>query len=507
MKLHADWKVPKESLGQQVTKVLPLGGLFLSFCDVVSDVRIVCRISIEIDIHRKSVVSSVSDDFKDDLKLKLQQLKARGCTPKTLSVFCVAAEQFSSTANQVTSLLSSYGIQTVLHVAPMGSNVHFDSQSGALSVMISASASDVKTSIEEESQNFRVLIVEDSLPVQKLLTNAYSSMRNVEIVGFARSAAEALKIFNEKRPNFVSLDLNLENSTGLDFLRDSEFSKRLIKSKVASVLVTDCNPKEGTIVLDAFELGASCYIPKPNVSSLASFQLELKSFFSELAFHWNRKVSDKKNHFDRQELYMRNFQLIAFGSSTGGTEVLIDVLSELPENSPPVLIVQHMPPQFTKMFAERIQLRTGIPTIEVFESQPARRGHIYLAGGGVHMRVVRPSKSGMGLMLEADVDGPAVNRFKPSVSVLFGSIADAGVAKQSLAFVLTGMGNDGAKEMTAIKKAGGVTVGQSSETCAVYGMPRAVDELGGLNVSLSPQKMRELLKNLLSSSQSLRASS
>jgi two-component system chemotaxis response regulator CheB len=113
----------------------------------------------------------------------------------------------------------------------------------------------------------------------------------------------------------------------------------------------------------------------------------------------------------------------------------------------------------------------------------------------------------MGLMLEADVDGPAVNRFKPSVSVLFGSIADAGVAKQSLAFVLTGMGNDGAKEMTAIKKAGGVTVGQSSETCAVYGMPRAVDELGGLNVSLSPQKMRELLKNLLSSSQSLRASS
>lgn len=505
MKLHADWKVPKKSLGQQVTKVLPLSGILLSFCDVVSDVRIVCRISIEMDMHRKSVVSSVSDDFKDELKLRLQQLKARGCTPKTLSVFCVAVEQFSSTANQLISLLSSYGIQTVLHVAPMGSDVHFDFQSGTLSVVISAS--EVANSIEEQSQNFRVLIVEDSLPVQKLLTSAYSSMRNVEIVGFARSAAEALKIFNEKRPNFVSLDLNLENSTGLDFLRDTEFSIRRIKSKVACALVTDCNPKEGTIVLDAFELGASCYIPKPNVSSVASFQLELKNFFAELAFHWNRKVSDKKNHFDRQELYMRNFQLIAFGSSTGGTEVLIDVLSELPENSPPVLIVQHMPPQFTKMFAERIQMRTGIPTIEVFESQPARPGHIYLAGGGVHMRVGRPSRSSTGLILEADVDSPAVNRFKPSVSVLFGSIADAGFAKQSLAFVLTGMGNDGAKEMTAIKKAGGVTVGQSSETCAVYGMPRAVDELGGLNVSLSPQKMRELLKNLFGSRQSLRASS
>lgn len=190
-----------------------------------------------------------------------------------------------------------------------------------------------------------------------------------------------------------------------------------------------------------------------------------------------------------------DFDLVAIGSSTGGTEVVKYLLQKLPKEFPPIVVVQHMPGDFTAAFATRLNQQTGRPTIEVQKPTLLKWGHAYIAAGGTQLEV---KKRGTSLFVVPN-DGPPVNRFKPSVSCLFGSMGNLMIASRSVAIILTGMGSDGTREMLRLRQMGAFTLGQSESSCAVYGMPRAAAELGALEVQASPNEMVAIFNPLLKS--------
>jgi len=185
---------------------------------------------------------------------------------------------------------------------------------------------------------------------------------------------------------------------------------------------------------------------------------------------------------------IKDFDLVAIGSSTGGTEIVKLLLEGFPKDCPPIVVVQHMPGNFTEAFANRLQQQTGRPTVELRTPSELMWGHAYIAAGGTHLTVEKRGTSFFGVPM----DGPPVNRFKPSVSQLFDSMDDLMIASRSIAIMLTGMGSDGAREMLRLRELGALTLGQSEESCAVYGMPRAAADLGALQIQTSPEEMVEI---------------
>jgi len=188
----------------------------------------------------------------------------------------------------------------------------------------------------------------------------------------------------------------------------------------------------------------------------------------------------------------KQFDLITIGASTGGTEAIKSVLTNLPADLPPIVMAQHIPPVFSTSFANRLNDHSNMIVIEPTESMPLQNGHAYLAPGDKHLRVV--SKGGR-LHIELD-DGPPVNRHKPSVEVLFDSVAKT-VNKRCIAVMLTGMGADGATAMKRLDDLGAHTIAQDKESSVVWGMPGAVVNLGGAQEQLPIGKIGQRLKDLL----------
>lgn len=339
----------------------------------------------------------------------------------------------------------------------------------------------------------QVLIVEDSKPIQKILEKIYSGMSHVEVVGIESTVKGAFDKYNDLKPDLISLDMNLEDGTGVDLLNKIKFVNQVGDNKSKCVLVTDCSINEGNLVFDALSLGASSYVQKPKASDLESFANDLNELLTEFTRSQSSPhllpIEEKSD--ENISINLSKKRLIAIGSSTGGTEVVRDLIGGLPKNSPPILVVQHMPGQFTKLFSERIQRQTGRPTYEVSDLTELKQGCAYLAAGGRHVTV---EKRGSNLYARP-TDTEPVNRFKPSISVLFQSIFNVGLSESAVAIILTGMGRDGSEELLKLKNAGSLTIGQSQKSCVVYGMPRAAAEIGALCWSGSPTEIvRKLSK-------------
>ncbi len=339
-------------------------------------------------------------------------------------------------------------------------------------------------------QKIRLLLVEDSLSMRKILRTIYERIPDVEVVGETGSWESAAKLFKELKPNFVSLDMKLDDGTGNDFLRSVAVLPSFQKSKI--LLLTDCGASDGPMVMDALALGARYYIQKPKSGELREFWPMLNEFVSGLFIE--TKSSESFQSLTADEVLKRGQKtdFILIGSSTGGTEVVRQFIARLPRNCPPILIVQHMPESFTGVYAQRMQQTTGRPVHEVRSEMKIQWGSAYIASGGMHLQLTK--KNG-GFFVDAN-DGVPVNRFKPSVSVLFSSAQALGIASRSVAIMLTGMGRDGAEEMVHLKKAGALTMAQSRETCAVYGMPAAAVESGAVDYVDSPEGMISLLGRL-----------
>lgn len=341
------------------------------------------------------------------------------------------------------------------------------------------------------SNPIRVLIVDDSALIRSLLTEIISSDKRMEVVGAAHDPYDARNMIKSLNPDVLTLDIEMPKMNGITFL------KNIMRLRPMPVVMISTLTQSGApATLEALELGAVDFLGKPKGDSdgLADY----KDVIIEKVFH---AASAKIYHRDiatRQKKQLispvkgkklrRNF-ICAIGASTGGTEAIQDVLIDLPEQSPPIVIAQHIPAMFSTSFAQRLNKNCAITVYEAQHGQPIQEGCAYLAPGSQHLVV---AKKPTGEYICQLTDTEPVNRHKPSVEVLFHSVVEK-AQKNAIGVLLTGMGADGAEGLLSMRDGGCVTVAQDEQTSVVWGMPRAAVELGAANEVLPLGKIGEFI--------------
>lgn len=341
----------------------------------------------------------------------------------------------------------------------------------------------------------RVVVVDDSALVRQVLRELIDAEPDMEVVGVAADPVAAREVIRCTSPDVITLDVEMPRMDGLEFLR------RLMRLRPTPVVMVSSLTERGSeVALRAMELGAVDVLAKPKVGiadGLMEYRHELadkirtaararvacvradvaaaRTADAVLPVTLSRVASTEK--------------LIVIGASTGGTEAIKEVLTRLPPDAPGVLVTQHMPEAFTRSFAQRLD---GLCRIRVKEAEHGERvlpGHAYVAPGHSHLLLRR---SGANYVTELS-QGPAVNRHRPAVDVLFRSTANA-AGQNALGVILTGMGKDGAAGMLEMKRAGAYNIAQDEATCVVYGMPREAVAAGGVDEVLP---LREIAGRLL----------
>lgn len=321
----------------------------------------------------------------------------------------------------------------------------------------------------------RVLVVDDSLFMREYISSALSTDDGIEIVGKAADVYEARDKILELKPDVMTLDINMPKMNGIDFL------KRLMPQYPLPVVVISA---VSSSVFDALDAGAVDFITKPELRTERDKQQFISEMTVKIKIASIAKVGQHKHNPARQmlgtnEISAAKSGIIAIGASTGGTEATLNILQGLGNDLPGIVIVQHMPPVFTRLYAERLN---SICTMEVREAKDKdviKPGTALVAPGGLQMSVVR---RGGGFAVECR-EGEKVSGHCPSVDYLFDSIAKLkGINR--LGIILTGMGSDGAKGMLAMKQSGAYTIGQDKKTCVVYGMPAVAYNVGAVDIQL-----------------------
>jgi two-component system chemotaxis response regulator CheB len=322
----------------------------------------------------------------------------------------------------------------------------------------------------------KVLIVDDSAVVRKILSEALSTFRDIEIVGTAVDPYAARDKIVRLKPDVVTLDLEMPRMDGLSFLT------RLMKHyPIPVVVVSSLTPKNSEIALQALQLGAVEVICKPG-PACSTPDLSRTLVHAIRAAASSRMIKQEKpappivpRSGDRL-LNKTTHKVIALGASTGGTKAIEHVLLGLPSNSPGIVIVQHMPADFTSTFSQRLNKICPMEVREAKEDDDVVPGLALIAPGDHHM-VLRSSGDKYLVKIK---DGPPVHYQRPSVDVLFQSVAQH-AGKNGVGAILTGMGADGARGLLAMAKRGAYTVAQDEASCVVFGMPKEAIKLGGVN--------------------------
>ena len=313
----------------------------------------------------------------------------------------------------------------------------------------------------------KVLIVDDSALVRKVLSNALSGAPDIEVVGTAIDPYVARDKIVRLTPDVVTLDIEMPRMDGLTFLR------RLMKYHPLPVIVVSSFTQEGSdAAIEALELGAVDVLGKPRAADLGSIADVLAEKVRVAA-----AVRGKKRQSDPAppvadatagvDFSATGEEIIAIGASTGGPEAIRTILLGLPANAPGILIVQHMPPYFTGSFAKRLNDACPMEVREAEHGEEVSPGLALVAPGGKHL-VLRPNRGQYRVEVK---EGPPVHHQCPSADVLFHSVARH-AGPDAAGVLLTGMGTDGARGLLAMKEAGAHTIAQSEETCIVFGMPR-----------------------------------
>jgi two-component system, chemotaxis family, protein-glutamate methylesterase/glutaminase len=354
----------------------------------------------------------------------------------------------------------------------------------------------------------KVLVVDDSALVRKILTDLINQDPGVEVVGTAADGAFAMRKIQELQPDVITLDVEMRNVGGLEFLQ------QLMKEKPLPVIMVSAHTQKGAeVTLKALELGAVDFVAKPQ----AGGGMALAQVGGELV-EKIKQASRAKLRGPRSPLPLRpaipttltqpvqtlavrrekaaggKFQVVAIGSSTGGTEALKAVLTRLKPDCPGIVIVQHMPEGFTAAFANRLNTICQIEVLEAKTGDEILPGRALVAPGHSHMKVRR-----VGVRLEVVLDqGPPVNRHRPSVEPLFLTVAQAS-GKRSIGIMLTGMGADGAQAMVTLKNSGSYTIAQDEETCVVFGMPKEAIAAGAVMEVMALERIADRITVLQNS--------
>jgi two-component system chemotaxis response regulator CheB len=325
----------------------------------------------------------------------------------------------------------------------------------------------------------RVLIVDDSASMRALIAHRLSSDPQIEIVGQAGDPYEARQAIKDLNPDVLTLDIEMPNMNGLEFL---EKIMRLRPMPVVMVSTLTSRATDATI--RALETGAVACIAKPSQGAPNSFDdlapTVKAAALAKMSFtRAPQQASNAHSAAHGKAGTAPNGAVIAIGSSTGGVEALIAILARFPSNGPPIVVTQHMPALFTRSFAQRLDTICAAEVREATDGAPLAPGRIYIApGGAAHLEVVGSKEHWCRLRT-----GDLVQGHRPSVDVLFSSVART-VRDKAVGVILTGMGRDGAKGLLEMRKAGARTFGQDEATSIVYGMPKAAFEIGAVEKQL-----------------------
>ncbi len=329
----------------------------------------------------------------------------------------------------------------------------------------------------------KVLIVDDSAFMRNALANMLSSDPEIKIVGTARDGLEAIEKVDVLKPDIVTMDVEMPRMDGITALKHI-----MERNPVPVIMVSSIATEGAKVTLEALDLGAVDFIPK-NLSELSVNIIKIKEILIDKIKQIAKKGIVKRyirpsaapktieilKAMPVRTTGERRIGVISIGTSTGGPKALQEIIPRLPKDFPaPIVIAQHMPPNFTGPFAERLNQLSQITVKEAEEGESLRPGVALVAPGGGHMRVTR--KRGIDTVISIS-ESREDFIYRPSVDALMLSIAES-FPGRALGVILTGMGHDGLNGMIALKKTGGRIFAQNEETCVVYGMPKAVVDAG-----------------------------
>ena len=344
----------------------------------------------------------------------------------------------------------------------------------------------------------KVMVIDDSAVMRTFLSETLSKAVSIEVVGTAIDPYIAASKINKLQPDVITLDIEMPRMDGLTFL-----SKLMKVNPMPVIMVSSLTDRGADATVKALELGAIDFILKPNPDSEDSVRNFTRQLVEKVRAAASsgviKKQSVVKEYFTVPPLVIekkhtadviiakrdpvkrkaKSENLVAIGASTGGTEVIDAVLVNLPDDSPAIVIAQHMPEKFTEAFALRVNSKSKILVKEAVNGERIYRGMALVAPGGKHMLVHCDSG---GYYAEIN-DGPPVNRHKPSVDVLFRSVSQC-AGRYATGILCTGMGSDGAAGLLEMKQSGATTIAQSEESCVVYGMPKEAVKLGAADIEM-----------------------
>jgi two-component system chemotaxis response regulator CheB len=338
------------------------------------------------------------------------------------------------------------------------------------------------TAAAERAVPTRVLVVDDSPLMRRLLSDIINAAADLRVVGAAADPIAAHAMLKTLDPDVLTLDVEMPRMNGIDFLR------RLMRFRPMPVVMVSALTARGSAqTLKALELGAVDFVAKPSspaAGDAAEFAEEVREKIRNAGASRARPPAAPERRSPTPPVMVAARpgwrpaaeDLVVVGASTGGTEALKEVLVALPENTPGILVVQHMPQSFTGSFARRLDGLCRIRVKEAAHGERVQPCTAYVAPGHSHLLV---RKAGAGYQTELSRAEP-VNRHRPSVDVLFHSAA-ACAGRHSVGVILTGMGKDGAAGMLAMRRSGAWTIAQDQATCVVYGMPREAVALGAVD--------------------------
>ena len=357
----------------------------------------------------------------------------------------------------------------------------------------------------------KVLIIDDSALVRQVMTEILNSNNAIEVIGTAQDPYDAREKIKKLKPDVLTLDVEMPKMDGITFL-----ANLMRLHPIPVVMVSTLTEKGADITFEALELGAIDFVSKPKIDvidGLNEYAAEICEKVITASTVNVSKISDRRARkatgTDTAEivpklsadavLEKRNApktklkttdKIIALGASTGGTEAIKEVLMSMPANSPGMVISQHIPEAFSKPFAERMDKHSAMTVYEAVDGQQILPGHVYIAPGNRHLIVER---SGARYICRLN-DGPPVNRHKPSVDVMFRSVAQ-NVGPNSIGVILTGMGADGAAGLKEMLENGATTLVQDEKSSVVWGMPGEAYKIGAAQDQYSLEKIaKELLK-------------
>lgn len=338
----------------------------------------------------------------------------------------------------------------------------------------------------------KVFVIDDSLVFDKFLSQELPKVNpNIQVIGYSTDPLDALRKIPQLKPDVITLDVEMPRMDGISFLKEL-----LPKHPIPVILASSLNVN----VFDALSYGAVDFVKKPDMSRNYNAQIFAQSLVSKIIIASRATVhqpevsslqTTSSSHTATPLSY--SSMLIAIGASTGGTEATVQILKELPGNLPGILITQHMPEGFTKMYADRLDKLCQMEVREAKDGDIIHSGLALVApGGDLQMKVVR---DGNQYRIRC-YPGEKVNGHRPSVDVLFHSVAET-AGRKAVGIILTGMGQDGAQGLLHMRKSGAYTIGQDKESCVVYGMPMVAHQIGGVTTQASCQNIANVLMTYL----------